>query len=138
MWCDAISDDTDPSELFDVFGDCKGRTPNLDVSSAETWCDAVTPDQHLRTKVEEATFICAEHARTSACHFDNDNFHDVILVRNTKIDDAPSSAETHHLMPPRFLLSMSRLLLSRSRNLIVTSHVHCLAGKTVQNHQEDF
>jgi hypothetical protein len=59
-WYDAISDNVDHSELFDVFGDYKGRIPDLEASSAVTWFDTVTPEQYARDEIEEATYICAE------------------------------------------------------------------------------
>jgi hypothetical protein len=54
-WYDAISDNVNHSELFDAFGDHKGCTSKLEVSSANTWFDAVTPDKYARVQLEEAT-----------------------------------------------------------------------------------
>jgi hypothetical protein len=83
-WYDAISDNVNHSDLFDVFGDYKGRTTELEIASAETWFDTITPDQHTRVQLEEATFICSAHAYR-VHHLDNDNFEDVFLVNDTEI-----------------------------------------------------
>jgi hypothetical protein len=92
-WYDAISDNVDHSELFDVFGDYKGRTPDLDVSSTDIWFDTVAPDQYLRAQIEEATFICSEHA-VRVQNFDHDNFADVFFVNDTKaVDDAVDNVD---------------------------------------------
>ena len=61
-WYDANSDNVDHADLFDVFGDYKGRTLDLDVSSTDIWFETDAPDQYLRTQMQEATFICSEHA----------------------------------------------------------------------------
>ena len=99
-WYDAISDNMNHSELFDAFGNYKGHTTELEVSSADTWFDTVTPDQDARVQMEEATIVCSDHAYR-ARHFDNDDFaDDVLLVNDTELvdttgpitdaDDAPS------------------------------------------------
>jgi hypothetical protein len=61
-WYDASSDNMNHSELVDAFGNYKGRTTELEVSSANTWFDTVTPDQYTRVQLEEATIVCSEHA----------------------------------------------------------------------------
>jgi hypothetical protein len=88
-WYDAISDNVNHSELFDAFGDYKGRTTELEISSADTWFDTVTPDQYIRIQLEEATFICAEHAYR-VHHFDNNDFDAVLLVNDTELVDTTS------------------------------------------------
>jgi hypothetical protein len=98
-WYDAIADNVDHAALFDVFGEYKGRTPDLEVSAADIWFDTVTPDQYTRTQMEDATFVCSEHA-FCARHLDNDDFDAVFLVNDTEVaeasapipvkDDAPS------------------------------------------------
>jgi hypothetical protein len=82
-WYNAISDNVNHSDLFDVFGEYKGRTPDLDISSTDIWFDTITPDQHARDEMEQATFICAEHAYRVQ-HFDNDDLEDVLLVNDTE------------------------------------------------------
>ena len=77
-------DNVNHSELFDAFGDYKGRTTKLEVSSADTWFDTVTPDQYARVQLEEATIVCSEHAYR-VHHFDNDDFDAVLLVNDTKL-----------------------------------------------------
>jgi hypothetical protein len=86
-WYDAISDNVNHSELFDVFGNDKGRVDELEASSADIWFDTVTPDQHARAQIEEATFICSEHAHR-VHHFDNDDFKAVLLANATESDTA--------------------------------------------------
>jgi hypothetical protein len=54
-WYDASWDNMNHPELVDAFGDYKGRTTELEVSSANTWFDTVTPDQYTRVQLEEAT-----------------------------------------------------------------------------------
>ena len=90
-WYDAISDNVDPSALFDVFGEYKGRITALDVSSAETWFDTITPDQYFRAQMEQATIVCSEHA-FRVHHFDNNDFDAVLLVNATESMDSPSPA----------------------------------------------
>jgi hypothetical protein len=92
---DAISGNVDHSELFDVFGDYKGRTPDLEVSSADTWYDPVTPEQYARAEVEEATYVCAEHAYR-VHHFDNEDFEDILLVNHQR---PPYSTNAHEFKP---------------------------------------
>jgi hypothetical protein len=72
------------SELVDAFGNYKGRTAGLEVSSANTWFDTVTPDQYTRVQLEEATIVCSEHAYC-VHHFDNDDFNAVLLVIDTDL-----------------------------------------------------
>ena len=72
-WYGAISDNVDHTDLFDIFGDYKGCTPDLDVSSTDMWFETVAPDQYLRTQMEEITFICSEHA-VRVQNLDHDNF----------------------------------------------------------------
>jgi hypothetical protein len=107
-WYDAISDNVDHTDLFDVFGDYKGRSPDLEVSSADTWFETVAPDQYLRTQIEEATFTCSEHAQR-ARNLDHDNFADVLFVNDAQdvdgnvnttktgkpIDDMPPDQTTY-------------------------------------------
>jgi hypothetical protein len=69
-WYDASSDNMNHSELVDAFGDYKGRAAEVEVSSANTWFDTVTPDQYTRVQLEEATIVCSEHAYR-VHHFDN-------------------------------------------------------------------
>jgi hypothetical protein len=85
-WYDASSDNMNYSELFDAFLNYTGRTTELEVSSANTWFDTVTPDQYTRVQLEEATIVCSEHAYR-VHHFDNDDFVAVLLVNNTEIVD---------------------------------------------------
>jgi hypothetical protein len=85
-WYDAILDNVNHSELFDAFGDYKGGTTELEVSSADTWLDTVTPDQYARVLLEEATIVCSEHAYR-VHHFDNDDFNTVLLVNDTELLD---------------------------------------------------
>jgi hypothetical protein len=47
-WYDAISDNVNHSDLFDVLGNYKGREAELEVSSADIWFDTITPDQYVR------------------------------------------------------------------------------------------
>jgi hypothetical protein len=85
-WYDASSDNMNHSELVDALGDYKGRTTTLEVLSANTWFDTVTPDQYTRVQLEEATIVCFEHAYR-VHHFDNDDFNAVLLVNNTDLVD---------------------------------------------------
>jgi hypothetical protein len=85
-WYDAISDNVNHSELFDAFGDYKGRAAKLEVSSADTWFDTITTDQYARVLLEEATIFCSEHAYC-VHHFDNDDFNAVLLVNDTELVD---------------------------------------------------
>jgi hypothetical protein len=85
-WYDAISDNVNHSELIDAFGDYKGRTTKLEVSSADTWFGTVTPDQYARVQLEEATIVCSKHAYC-AHHFDNDDFNTVLLVNDIELVD---------------------------------------------------
>jgi hypothetical protein len=85
-WYDASSDNMNHAELVDAFGDCKRRMTELEVSSANTWFDTVTPDQYTRVQLEEATIVCSEHAYR-VHHFDNDNFNAVLLVNDTNLFD---------------------------------------------------
>ena len=106
-WYDATSDNVDQSVLFDEFGNCKGRKPDLEISSADTWYDTLTLDQHARNEVVEATFVCAQYAHR-VHHFDNDDFKKaVLLVNDTEIIDAPNLTEDDdndnivpHVVPP--------------------------------------
>jgi hypothetical protein len=86
-WYDAISDNVNHTDLFDVYGEYKGRTPDLDVSSTDIWFDTVTPDQHTRSQMDVATFTCSEHA-FRVQNFDNDDFHAVLLANDTELVDA--------------------------------------------------
>jgi hypothetical protein len=52
----------------------------------DIWFDTVAPDQYLRTQMEEATFICSEHA-FRVQNFDHDNFANVFFVNDTKAVD---------------------------------------------------
>jgi hypothetical protein len=74
------------SELVDAFGDYKVRTTELEVSSANTWFDTVTPDQYTRVQLEKATIVCSKHAYC-VHHFDNDDFNAVLLVNYTDLVD---------------------------------------------------
>jgi hypothetical protein len=85
-WYDASSDSMNHSELVDAFGNYKERTAELEVSSANTWFDTVTPDQYTRLQLEEATIVCSEHAY-HVHHFDNDDFNAVLLVNDTDLVD---------------------------------------------------
>ena len=73
-----IFDNFDHLELFNKFGNYKGRTPDLESSSADTWYDTVTPNQCAMNEVVEATFVCIKHAYR-VHHFDNDDFGAVLL-----------------------------------------------------------
>eukprot|EP00980_Cylindrotheca_fusiformis_P021811 scaffold8646_cov116-Cylindrotheca_fusiformis.AAC.1 len=55
---DAISDDVDRTQLFNVFGNYKYRH----VATADTWYDSCTPDQSLRFDMDEMTYTCSEHS----------------------------------------------------------------------------
>ncbi len=90
-WYDASSDNMNHSELVDAFGDYKGRTAELEVSSANTWFDTVTPDQYTRVQLEEATIVCSEHAYR-VHPFGNDNFNAVLLVNDTDLVDTTGPA----------------------------------------------
>jgi hypothetical protein len=71
-WYDAISDNMNHSELFDVFGDNKGCTTGLEVSSANTWFDTFTPDQYARVQLEEAVgSMCHTIERTDRQGYPN-------------------------------------------------------------------
>jgi hypothetical protein len=97
-WYDAISDNVNHSELFDAFGNYKGRTTELEVTSADTWFDAVTPDQYTRVQLEEATIVCSEHAYR-VHHFDNEDFDAILFVNNTEPvtdDDDNAEAPAHN------------------------------------------
>ena len=85
-WYDAISDNMNHSELFDAFSNYTGHTTELEVSSADTWFDTVTPDQYTRVQLEEAMIVCSEHAYR-VHHFDNDDFNAVLLVNDTELVD---------------------------------------------------
>jgi hypothetical protein len=83
-WYDASLDNMNHSELFDAFRNYTGRMTELEVSSANTLFDTVTPDQYTRVKLEvssvntlfdtvtpdqytrvkleEATIACSDHA----------------------------------------------------------------------------
>ena len=106
-WYDAISDNVDPSVFFHEFGKYKGRKPNHKISSADTWYDTLTPDQHARNEVVVATFVCAEHTYCMH-HFANDNFKAVLLINYTDIIDALNLIEDDdddddivpHVVPP--------------------------------------
>jgi hypothetical protein len=74
------------SELFDAFDDYKGRTTELEVSSADTWFNTVTPDQYARVHLEEATIVCSKHAYC-VHHFYNNDFNAVLLVNDTELVD---------------------------------------------------
>jgi len=91
-WYDAISDDIDHSVLFDAFGSYKGRVPDLEVSYADPWYDTITPIQHDRQEVEEATFICADHAYRLQ-HFSNDEIEALLLANDTELRNTPNLIE---------------------------------------------
>jgi hypothetical protein len=97
-WYDAISDSVNHAVLFDAYGDYEGRT-EIDVSSADTWFDTVTPDQCTRAQMEDATITCSEHA-CHVRHLDNDDFADVLLVNDTEIIDPPSTVQADDDLPP--------------------------------------
>jgi hypothetical protein len=94
----AISDNVDHADLFDACGDYKGCT-EIDVSSADTWFDTVTPDQCTRAQMEDATITCSEHA-CHMRHLDNDDIADVLLVNDTEIIDPPSTVQADDDLPP--------------------------------------
>jgi hypothetical protein len=50
------------SELVYAFRNYTGSTTELEVASANTWLDTVTPDQYTGVQLEEATIVCSEHA----------------------------------------------------------------------------
>ena len=83
-WYDAISDNMNHSELFDAFCNYTGRTAKLEVSSANTWFDTVTPAQYARVQSEEATMISSKDVYPIH-HFNNDDFNAVLLVNNTRL-----------------------------------------------------
>jgi hypothetical protein len=98
-WYDAIADNVDHSALFDAFGDYKGRTPDLEVSAADVWFDTLTPEQDTRIQMEEATFVCSEHA-FQVRHFDNDDFAAVLLVNDTEVIDTTDKTPVVEDVPP--------------------------------------
>jgi hypothetical protein len=79
------------SDLFDAFGSYKGREAELEVSSADIWFNALTPDQYTRDHLEEATFVCSEHAYRVR-NFDNDDIDDVLMVNDTGIINTTDTA----------------------------------------------
>ncbi len=99
-WYDAISDNMNHSELVDAaFSNyTPGRTTELEVSSADTWFDTVTPDQYARVQLEEATIVCSEHAYR-VHHFDNDDFDAVLLVNDTELVDTTGPVDSDQDMP---------------------------------------
>ena len=91
-WYEEILDDRDHSALFDEFGNYMGRNPDLKVSCADTWYDAITPSQHDRKEVEEATYICAEHAYRVQ-HFNNEEIMALRLAIDTELCATPNLIE---------------------------------------------
>ena len=91
-WYDAISDDIDHSVLFEELGNYKGRIPDLEVSYADTWYDTITPSQHDRQEIEEATYICAEHAYRLQ-HFNNEEIKALLLATNIELCTTPNLIE---------------------------------------------
>jgi hypothetical protein len=89
-WYDAISDNVNHADLFDAFGNYKGREAELEVSSADIWFDTITPDQYAIAHLEESTFVCSEHAYRVR-NFDNDNIDDVLLVNDTDITNTTNT-----------------------------------------------
>jgi hypothetical protein len=127
------------TELVDAFGDYKGRTTELEVSSANTWFDTVTPDQYTRVQSEEATIVCSEHAYR-VHHFDNDDFNTVLLVNDTDLvdttgpvtedDDAHYNQDMSNTKPDltMTIMLMQGAAFSRFRIQTMTSFVLCLVG----------
>jgi hypothetical protein len=84
-WHDAIFDNVNHSDQFDIFGNYKGREAELEVSSADIWFDTIiTPDQYTRAHLEEATFVCSEYAYRVR-NVDNDDIDNVLLINDTDI-----------------------------------------------------
>eukprot|EP00980_Cylindrotheca_fusiformis_P004536 scaffold963_cov114-Cylindrotheca_fusiformis.AAC.2 len=83
---DAISDDVDRTQLFDVFGNYKYRH----VATADTWYDSCTPDQSLRFDMEEMTYTCSEHSLYVSLA-DHGTFDDVLLVNTYAMSDPDTS-----------------------------------------------
>ena len=111
---------------------------------SDTQCDTVTPDQHARAEVEEAAFVCAEHA-CRVHHFDNGDFEAVFLVNNTDIVDAlRPTPQTMTLLRLRIKMSLTLTIsmmhqpaLSRFKIQTMTSCVCHLRLARCQDHQED-
>ena len=91
-WYNAISDDIDHSVLFDEFSNYRGRIPDLEVSYADTWYDTITPSQHDRQEIEDATYICVEHAYRLQ-HFNNEEIKALLLANNTELCTTPNLIE---------------------------------------------
>jgi hypothetical protein len=85
-WNDASSDNMNHSECFDAFRNYTGRATKLEVSSANTWFDTVTPNQYTMVQLEEATIVCSKHVYR-VHHVDNNDFDAVILVNDTELVD---------------------------------------------------
>ena len=123
-WYDAISDNVDHSVLFDEFGNYKERTPDLEISCADTYYyDTLTPDQHASHEMVEATFVCAEHVY-HVHHFHNDDFKTALFVNDTEIIDAPNLIEDDdddivpYVVPPDKLVEAAMPLTS-SKTMIL-------------------
>ena len=121
-WYDAISDDIDPSILFDEFGNYKGRIPDLEVQCSDsTWYDAITPNQHVRNEVEESTYICTEHAYC-VHHFDNEDFKAVLLANDTEFceddEDSPNLIEDDDDQTVAQVVPPDRILNNDAPNII--------------------
>ena len=129
----------DHADLFDVFGDYKGRTPDLDVSSTDIWFETAAPDQYLRTQMEEATFICFEHA-VRVQNFDHDIFADVFFVNDllkmlmkllTTSTQSSRRLKMYLLMMILIMLPAlmtPKLVLSRFKIRTTRSYARCLGG----------
>ena len=73
-------------------GNYKGRIPDLKVSYADTWYDTITPSQHDRQEIEDATYICVEHAYRLQ-HFNNEEIKALLLANNTELCTTPNLIE---------------------------------------------
>jgi protein-tyrosine-phosphatase len=114
----------------------------LEVSSADTWFDTVTPDQYTRVQLEEATLVCSEHYAYRVHHFDNNDFDAVLLVNDTKLDDttgpvtedddAHSNQDMSNTKPDTDnddnADARGGVTFSRFRIQTMTSCVRCLVG----------
>jgi hypothetical protein len=101
-WYDAISDNVNHSDIFDVFDNYKGREAELEVSSADIWLDTITPDQYARAHLEGATFVCSEHVY-GVRNFDNKDIDNVLLVNDTDIINATDTAMDDDEEPPALI-----------------------------------
>jgi hypothetical protein len=138
-WYDASLDNMNHSELVDAFGDYKGRTTELEVSSANTWFDNVTPDQYTRVQLEKLLLSVP-------------NMHTVYIILTTTtstllswltmpilfIPQVQSWKMMMHIMikicpTPNRILTMTIMLMqgaafSRFRIQTMTTFVLCLVG----------